>query len=151
MNFTQTNLNKTLLIPQHKLATSRTWWHVDATWKTLWKLAVIIADKLQWKHKPWYTDFRDAWDFVIVTNVDKIVVTGNKLINKIYYKHSGHKGHLKESTLQELLVKHPTHPIILAVKWMLPKNKLRNPRLKRLKTFNTDLHGYKVITQDLVC
>ena len=150
MNFTRNNLNHTLLVKPEDLAKSREWWLVDATWKTLGRVAVEIAKKLQGKHKTSYTDSWDAWDFVIVINTSKVVITGGKELQKIYYKHSGFKGHLKEINFKDLLQKDPNEVIKLAVKWMLARNKLRDPRLKRLKLFADQEHVYKVVTKDII-
>lgn len=133
MEFTKTDLNKTLWVKKDYQEKNRVWFRVDATGKTLWRLAVDIANKLQWKGKSYYSDFRDAWDFVLVENADKIKVTGKKLEQKNYYRYSGHKWHVKSMTLAELLQKKPEKALWFAVRWMLPKNKLRAPRMKRLK------------------
>lgn len=135
MQITWKDLNKTVYINPKDLEKNRKWYNVDANWQVLWKLAVEIANKLMWKHKSHYCDFWDCWDFVVVQNAEKISVTWNKLQQKVYYKHSWYKGHLKMTTLEQLLVKFPERAIITAVKWMLPKNKLRASRLKRLKVF----------------
>lgn len=150
MTFTRNDLNHTLLVKQEELASTRNRWFVDAAGKTLGRLAVEIAKKLNGKHKASYTDFWDAGDFVIVVNTPSIVVTGNKALEKMYYKHSWFKGHLKQITFKDLNLKNPNEVIRLAVKGMLAKNKLREPRLKRLKLFVEASHGYKVATQDLV-
>lgn len=84
----------------------------------------------------------DCGDYVIVTNIDKIHVTGNKLSDKIYYKHTGYKGHLRETTLARQLANHPDRVMEYAVRGMLPKNKLRKQRLKRLKLFTGTEHPY---------
>lgn len=150
MNFTRNDLNHSLLVRPDDLAKSRIRWSVDAAGKTLGRLAVEIAKKLTGKHKASYTDFWDAGDFVIVTNTSKIVVTGNKTLEKKYYSHSGFKGHLKEINFKDLLQKNPNELMRLAVKGMVPRNKLREPRLKRLKLFSEAEHIYKVATQDLI-
>jgi len=98
----------------------RDWYVVDATGKTLGRLASEIAKILIGKHKPNYTPHVDNGDFVIVVNAEKIHVTGKKLEKKIYYKHTGYMGHLKETTLKELLQKKPEEVIRLAVRGMLP-------------------------------
>ncbi len=133
MEFTKTDLNKTLWVKQAFQNKSRQWYKVDATGKTLGRLAVDIANKLQGKGKKYYSDFWDAGDFVYVENVDKIKVTGNKLEDKVYYSYSGYKGNVKDITLKELLQKKPEKALWFAVRGMLPKNKLRAPRMKRLK------------------
>ncbi len=142
MKLTRQDLNETVWAHPEWLKDNRTRWIVDASWKTLWRLAVEIAKKLQWKHKAHYCDMRDTWDYVIVTNVDKLVVTWNKLATKKYYRYSGYKGNVKSYTLKHMMAKHPERVLSLAVKWMLPKNKLRKPRLWRLKIFLWDDHVY---------
>lgn len=141
-NITKQNLNKTVWPKPDFLDKDRKWYLVDAKWKTLGRLAVDIAKKLMWKDKPYYTDFWDTGDYVVVINASGIKVTGNKLEDKIYYRHSGYKGHLKQIPLKRKLEKKPEEVIYLAVKWMLPKNKLRKKRLKRLKIFATTTDKY---------
>lgn len=109
---------------------------------TLGRLATDIAMKLQGKHKPWYVDMWDCGDYVIVTNVEKIVVTGKKVTDKVYYKHTGYKGHLRELTYEQMIAKDPCSVLELAVKGMLPKNKTRLHRLKRMKLFAGADHTY---------
>ena len=121
----------------------RDWYVVDATGKTLGRLASEIAKILMGKHKPTYTPHVDNGDFVVVVNAEKIFVTGKKLDKKIYYKHTGYMGHLKETTLKEMLQKKPEEVIKLAVRGMLPKNKLRKRRMKRLKIFVWSEHKFK--------
>jgi len=134
MQFTKTDLNKTLRVKKKDLEKSRKRYKVDATGMTLWRLAVDIATKLQGKDKPRYCDFRDTGDFVVVENTDKIVVTwNNKMLQKKYYSYSGYKGNVKSITLEALLKKNPEKVMRYAVRWMLPKNKLRAVRMKRLK------------------
>lgn len=133
MELTKTDLNKTLYVKPQWLERNRKWYKVDATGKTLGRIAVDIANKLQGKHKAHYTDFRDAGDFVVVENIDKIHVTGNKLEDKMYHTYSGYKGNVKSMTLKELMAKKPDKALWFAVRGMLPKNKLRDSRMKRLK------------------
>ncbi len=120
----------------------RDWYVVDATGKTLGRLASEIARILMGKHKPTYTPHVDNGDFIIVVNAEKIHVTGKKLDKKIYYKHTGYMGHLKETTLREMLQKKPEEVIRLAVRGMLPKNKLRDRRMKRLKVYAGPEHPH---------
>jgi len=120
----------------------REWYVVDATGKTLGRLASEIAKILIGKHKPTYTPHVDNGDFVVVINADKIHVTGKKLDKKVYYKHTGYMGHLKETTLREMLQKKPEEVIRLAVRGMLPKNKLRDRRMKRLKVYAAPEHPH---------
>ena len=114
---------------------SREWWTIDATSMPLGKLAVIIADKLMGKSKVTFTPHIDNGDYVIVTNAKNLQVTGAKLTNKKYYRHSGFPGGLTELKLEEVLEKDPSLAIREAVKGMLPKNKLAADRLARLRIF----------------
>ena len=113
----------------------REWYVVDATGQTLGRLASRVATVLRGKHKPIYSPSVDAGDHVIVINADKIHVTGRKLDQKIYYRYSGYPGGLKEITLRNLLDKRPTRVIRLAVRGMLPKNRLGRKMLKKLKIY----------------
>jgi large subunit ribosomal protein L13 len=113
----------------------REWYVVDATGQTLGRLASRVATVLRGKHKPIYSPSVDAGDHVIVINADKIHVTGRKLDQKIYYRYSGYPGGLKETTLRNLLDKRPTRVIRLAVRGMLPKNRLGRQMLKKLKIY----------------
>lgn len=133
MEFTKNDLNRTLRVKKEKSDSARKWYKVDAADKTLWRLATDIAKKLQGKHKAYYSDFWDVWDFIVVENVEAIKTTGNKLKDKVYYSYSGYKGNVKSITLGELLAKNPTKALWFAVRGMLPKNKLRDHRMKRLK------------------
>lgn len=143
MEFTKADLNKTIWAKPEWLAKNRKWYIVDAQWKTLWRLAVEIAKKLTGKWKPHYSDFWDAWDFVVVINASKIKVTWNKMQQKMYYRYSWYKWNLKQLNLASMLVKNPERVMMLAVRWMLPKNKLRDPRIKRLKVFADAQHKYE--------
>ena len=111
----------------------REWWVIDATSLPLGKLAVVIADKLMGKSKVTYTPHIDNGDYVVVTNAKKLVVTGDKMVQKKYYRHSGYPGGIKEMKLEEVIEKDPARAIREAVKGMLPKNKLTADRLKRLR------------------
>ncbi len=121
----------------------RKWYVVDATDHTLGRLSSEIAAILRGKHKPTFSTHIDTGDNVIVINADKVKVTGKKLDQKIYYKHSDYVGGLKETTLKEMLVKKPEDVIKLAVKGMLPKNALGRNQLKKLKVYNTAEHGHE--------
>ena len=142
VQLTNNDLNKTVYVHPTALEKERQWRIVDASWKTLGKLAVEIARKLCGKDNVHYCDFWDCGDYVVVTNVEKVAVTGNKLEDKIYYKHTQWRGHLKKITLGTLLKKHPRRVLEFAVRGMLPKNKLRKKRLKRLKLIVGDTHNY---------
>ncbi len=121
----------------------RNWWEIDADGKVLGRLASRIAIILMGKHKPDYLPYLDIGDFIVVINAEKIKVTGSKLENKFYYRHSGYPGGLKSTTLKELLKKHPERVIMYAVKNMLPKNKLKKRRLKRLKIYAGSAHPHQ--------
>jgi len=134
MQFTKKDLNKTLWVKRETTEKYRNRYKVDASGKVLWRLAVDIAKKLIGKHKAHYCDFWDVGDFVVVENVDKIKVTGNnKMLQKMYYRHSGYKGNLKSICLADLMKKDPEKVLFFAVRGMLAKNKLRSHRMKRLK------------------
>ena len=120
----------------------RTWYLVDAEGKTLGRLATQIADTLRGKGKPEYTPHVDTGDFVVVVNAEKIHVTGNKLDQKIYYRHSGYPGGLRERTLREQLDRRPEEVLRKAVKGMLPKNKLAAAQLRKLKIYAGPEHPH---------
>jgi len=114
---------------------SREWFLVDASELPLGRIATIIADKLIGKSKPTYTPHVDAGDYVVVINAAKLVVTGDKETGKIYYRHSGFPGGIKDATLAEVREKFPERIIEKAVQGMLPKNKLSAGRMGRLRIF----------------
>ncbi len=111
------------------------WWLVDADGQVLGRLATQIAVTLMGKHKAHYTDFLDTGDFVVVVNAGKVRMTGKKLDQKSYYRHTGYPGGIKEIRARDLLKKHPNRLITFAVKGMLPKNKLGRQMLKKLKVY----------------
>lgn len=121
---------------------SRDWWVIDASTLPLGKLAVVIADKLMGKSKVTYTPHIDNGDYVVVTNAKHLVVTGNKMVDKKYYRHSGFPGGLTELKLEEVIEKDPTLAIKEAVKGMLPKNKLAADRMARLRVFEGAEHAH---------
>ncbi|MDO4527002.1 MAG: 50S ribosomal protein L13 [Candidatus Saccharibacteria bacterium] len=121
---------------------SREWWTIDASSMPLGKLAVIIADKLMGKSKVTYTPHIDNGDYVVVTNAKNLILTGDKMLQKKYYRHSGFPGGLKELRLEEVVEKHPERAVMAAVKGMLPKNKLSDERMKRLRIFEGAEHTY---------
>lgn len=120
----------------------RKWYVVDAQGKTLGRLATQIATILRGKHKPIFTPHVDCGDFVIVINAEKVVVTGQKLDQKKYYRHSGYPGGLSEITLRDQLKKFPERAIETAVKGMLPKNKLGRQMFKKLKVYAGPNHPH---------
>jgi large subunit ribosomal protein L13 len=113
----------------------RNWLVVDASDKTLGRLATQIADALRGKRKPEYTPHCDVGDFVIVVNAEKISVTGNKRQDKRYYRHSGYPGALRSRTLGEMLERRPEEVIRSAVKGMLPRTRLGRAQLRKLKVY----------------
>ncbi len=118
-------------------------WHViDADDKILGKLATQAASWLMGKHKPMYTRNLDTGDFVVVLNAGKVRVTGNKLKQKLYYRHSGYPGGLKSISLEKLIQTHPTRAIEYAVKGMLPHNRLGASMFKKLKVYAGDTHPH---------
>ena len=121
---------------------TREWYLVDAEGKTLGRLATQIADTLRGKRKPQYTPHVDTGDFVIVVNADKIQVTGNKLDQKRYYRHSGYPGGLRSRTLREQLDRRPEEVIRKAVKGMLPRNRLSRAQLRKLKIYAGPEHPH---------
>jgi large subunit ribosomal protein L13 len=113
----------------------RDWLIVDATGQTLGRLATQIADALRGKRKPTYTPHIDTGDFVVVINAEKIAVTGNKREDKLYHRHSGYPGGLKTRTLNDMLERRPEEVIRLAVKGMLPRNRLARKQITKLKVY----------------
>ena len=120
----------------------RNWYVVDAEGKTLGRLATEVAKILRGKHKPIYTPHVDCGDYVIIINAEKIRVTGNRLDQKIYYRHSGYIGGLKEVPLRTMLERHPERVLQLAVKGMLPKNRLGRKMFKKLKVYASPDHPH---------
>ena len=118
------------------------WWVVDAEGQVLGRLATTIAARLRGKHSPAFTPHVDTGDAVVVINADKIVLTGKKLQKKVYYRHSGYIGGLKEITAEKLLEKRPEELIRHAVKGMLPKNKLGRKLFKKLKVYTGNTHPH---------
>ncbi len=121
----------------------RNWYVVDASGQTLGRLASEIAQVVRGKHKPVYSPSIDAGDYVIVVNAERVHVTGHKLDQKIYYRHSGYPGGLKEVPLRRMLEEHPTRVITHAVKGMLPKNRLGRKMLKKLKVYAGPDHPHQ--------
>ncbi|MEX0931976.1 MAG: 50S ribosomal protein L13 [Candidatus Saccharimonadales bacterium] len=121
----------------------RKWHIVDASGISLGRLATRVATLLQGKQKPMFTNHIDCGDFVVVINTDKIKITGDKLKQKRYYRHSGYPGGIKSQTLEQLMEKDSTRVIENAVRGMLPSNKLRDKRLLRLKLYQDDDHPHE--------
>lgn len=121
----------------------RNWRLIDAEGKVLGRLATEIADTLRGKNKPTYTPHVDTGDFVIVVNAEKVVLTGKKLSDKVYYHHTGYPGGIKGVTAGKLLDEKPEQLIFEAVKGMLPKNKLQKLFLKKLKVYSGAVHPHE--------
>jgi large subunit ribosomal protein L13 len=121
----------------------RKWYVVDAENKVLGRLATQIAVRLRGKHKPIYTPHADTGDFIVVVNAKKVAMTGSKLDRKIYYRHSGYVGGLKQISARKLLEKKPEDIIRYAVKRMLPKNSLGRRQLKKLKIYAGPEHPHQ--------
>ena len=121
----------------------REWFVVDAEGQTLGRLATRIADTLRGKRKPTYTPHVDTGDFVVVVNAEKIRVTGSKLDQKRYYRHSGYPGGLRSRTLREQLDRQPGEVIRKAVKGMLPRNRLANRQITKLKVYAGPNHPHE--------
>lgn len=120
----------------------RRWYLVDAEGKILGRLATQIADTLRGKGKPQYTPHVDTGDFVVVVNAEKVALTGNKLDDKIYYRHSGYPGGLRQRTAREQLERRPTEVLRKAVKGMLPKNRLARQQINKLKIYAGPEHPH---------
>ena len=121
----------------------RNWYVVDADTKVLGRLATEIAHRLRGKHKPTFCNFQDNGDFIVVVNAEKIHLTGKKWDDKKYYRHTGYIGGIKEQTAREVLTKKPEELIRMAVKGMLPRNKLGRAQLKKLKIYAGSDHPHK--------
>ena len=129
---------------------TRNWVQIDASEAPLGRVATVIAGYLSGKNKPMYTAHIDCGDYVVVTNAAKLVVTGNKLEAKKYYRYSGYPGGMKSRTLAEQLEKDPTKVIENAVKGMLPKNKLSDDRMARLRVFVGEEHAHTAQNPEVV-
>ena len=136
------NENNKTAIPK-KDDQDKKWLLIDAEGLILGRLATRIAGVLRGKDKPTYTPFFDNGDFVVVVNADKIKLTGNKEEQKVYYRHSGWMGGIKETSYQKMLATHPERILKAAVKGMLPKNKLNRKILKKLKIYSGTDHKHK--------
>lgn len=121
----------------------RDWYVVDASGQTLGRLASELARRLRGKHKPVYTPHVDTGDYIVVVNAEKVRVTGRKLKDKTYYRHTGYVGNMKAESLEKLLQRRPERVIELAVKGMLPRNPLGRKMLKKLKVVKGPEHPHK--------
>ena len=135
------NMNRSFVLKKEERSPQ---WHlIDAKDKVLGRLATGVADMLRGKDKPYYTPHTDSGDYVVIINAEKIVLTGNKWEDKEYITYSGLSSSKKVTTAKEMLVKHPTKIIELAVKGMLPKNKLNREIIKKLKVYTGPEHPHK--------
>ncbi|WP_295431991.1 50S ribosomal protein L13 [uncultured Thiodictyon sp.] len=121
----------------------RAWFLVDAEGKTLGRLATELALRLRGKHKPQYTPHVDTGDYIVVVNAGKVRVTGNKLADKMYYRHTGYVGHLKSMSLGKLLDQAPERAIEIAVKGMLPRGPLGRAMFRKLRVYGGAEHGHQ--------
>jgi large subunit ribosomal protein L13 len=121
----------------------RDWFLVDANGKTLGRLASEIARRLRGKHKPEFTPHVDTGDYIVVVNAEKIRATGNKMADKMYYRHTGYIGNMKSASLSEMLAQSPDRVLQIAVKGMLPKNALGRAMGKKLKVFAGPDHPHQ--------
>ena len=126
------------------------WYVVDANGVVLGRLATQVAHRLRGKHNPLFTPHTDTGDWVIVINAEKIVLTGRKLDQKMYYRHSGYIGGLKQMTAKELLEKKPEELVRSAVKGMLPKNKLGRQLFKKLKVYTGNAHPHEAQQPEVI-
>ena len=131
---------KTFSAKHHDI--DRNWYLVDAQNKTLGRLSTEIAKRLRGKHKPIYTPHVDTGDYIVVVNASKIRVTGNKMTDKVYYKHTGYIGNLKSENLETMLEKYPERVLMKSVRGMLPKNKLGRAMIKKLRVFAGPEHTH---------
>ena len=127
---------------QRKEDVQRDWYVVDAEGQTLGRLASKVANVLRGKHKPTYTPHVDGGDYVIIVNAEKVVLTGNKLNDKIYYNHSRYTGGLRERTAKEMVEKYPVEMVERAVKGMLPKGRLGRQMYKKLHVYADSVHPH---------
>ena len=131
---------KTFSAKNHDI--DRNWYLVDAQNKTLGRLSTEIASRLRGKHKPIYTPHVDTGDYIVVVNASKIRVTGKKMTDKVYYKHTGYIGNLKSENLATMLEKYPERVLMKSVRGMLPKSKLGNAMIKKLRVFAGPEHTH---------
>lgn len=132
---------KTFSAKPHEV--ERAWLVVDAADRPLGRLATAVASRLRGKHKPIYTPHVDTGDYVIVLNAAKVAATGNKRSQKMYYRHSGYPGGIRSMNLEQMLDKHPTRVIELAVKRMLPKGPLGRQMYRKLRVYAGGEHEHQ--------
>jgi large subunit ribosomal protein L13 len=128
----------------------RDWYLINAEGQVLGRMASEIARRLRGKHKPVYTPYADTGDFIVVVNADKMVLTGKKLKDKVYYHHSGYPGGLKEKTAGKMMQEKPCDVLWMAVKGMLPKNSLGRRMLKKMKVYAGNDHHHEAQSPKLL-
>ena len=139
---------KTYVAKEHEV--EKKWYLVDAQDMILGRLATQIAMRLRGKHKPIFTPHADTGDFVVVINADKVSLTGNKWDNKMYYRHTGYMGGIKQISARKLMEKKPDQVLYMAVKRMLPKNSLGRRQLKKLKIYAGSEHPHTAQNPQLI-
>ncbi len=138
---------KTYIHNPRQAALERRWHHIDAKGLVLGRIATQAANWLRGKHKPTYTDFVDCGDFVVVTNAKQVKLTGNKLDQKFYFSHSGYAGGAKVTPMKRQMERDPRKILMLAVRRMLPKNRLARKQLVRLKVYVGDKHPHSILQE----
>ena len=131
-----------ITVSAKKETVRRAWYVVDATDKVLGRIATEIANRLRGKHKPEFTPHIDTGDYIVVVNADKVRVTGNKVADKMYFRHTGYPGGIKETSFGKLMETHPERAIEIAVKGMMPRNKLSRAMLGKLKIYAGGEHPH---------
>jgi large subunit ribosomal protein L13 len=135
------NKQNVTYLPQ-KSGIEKKWWLIDASDLVLGRLATRVSDILRGKDHPYYTPFFDCGDYVVVINARKVRLTGSKEEQKLYYRHSGYRGGIKQVSFQRLMATHPERVVLNAVKGMLPKNKLSYKLLTKLKVYADGSHAH---------
>jgi large subunit ribosomal protein L13 len=136
---------KSYIHDPRKAGGERRWHHIDAKGLVLGRIATKAATLLRGKHKPTYTDFVDGGDFVVVTNIKQVKLTGKKLEQKFYFSHSGYAGGAKTMPLKRQMERDPRRVLMLAVRRMLPKNRLARKQIVRLKIYVNDKHPHSIL------
>lgn len=133
-------MSKTFHQPVHEI--DRRWHLIDASGQVLGRMASQVAILLRGKHKPIFSPHLDTGDFVVVINAERVVLTGNKLKDKVYHRHSGYPGGIKSTTAERMLQKHPTRVVEYAVRGMLPRTKLGDALFRKLKVYAGPSHPH---------
>lgn len=146
MELTKQDLNRTVYVKKDWIGSNIDRYSIDAAGMRIWRLATIVADHLLGKNKAHYMDFWNVGGFVVVTNVAKLSWTGNKGLDKKYHTYSGWKGNVKTTDLKTLFAKDPLKILWFAVRGMLPRNKIRDSRMKMMKMFTGEMTKYHNLT-----